>query len=103
MKNEENYVDIITRTWNEQPNRLDSIKKVAFSLWSVFGTSYYWEQTSSIIKYIINPYRNHLNEVNSEMCIKLKLSNYEPYINMLASKVDPQGSWSLMFHSICFN
>lgn len=49
------------------------MKRVAFALLTVFGTILYCEQTFSIVKYIINPYRNRLTEENSEMCIKLKL------------------------------
>ena len=92
MKDENRYYDILIKTWTDIPSRFSCMKKIACALLSVFGTTYYCEQTFSTMKYVINSYRNRLTEENSEMCIKLKTSNYKPNIEELVLKIEPRSS-----------
>ena len=89
MKND--YLDLITKTRHELPDRFSCINiKVAFAHLTIVGTTHYSEQTFPIMKYVVSPYRNCLTEENSEICIKLKFSNYAPSIGKLVFTVEPR-------------
>ena len=75
------------------PERFNCFKKIACALLSAFGSTYYiCEQIFSHMKHILSPQRSHLTTEHSESCVKLKVTNYTPDIEILSKPVQGQGS-----------
>ena len=81
-----NSAAIIMQNWSELSEQFKTMKKVAFSLLSVFGTSYLCESVFSTMKNTLSSIRNRMTESHSEACIRLQRTNYEADIVKLAKK-----------------
>ncbi|XP_055389953.1 general transcription factor II-I repeat domain-containing protein 2B-like [Condylostylus longicornis] len=91
-KTEDNHLDIISTCWASLPTKFTCLKKVAFALLSAFGSSYNCEQTFSQMKYILNKNRSSLTTENSDECVRLKVSTYEPNLSKLTATAQHHGS-----------
>ena len=61
-------------------------------LLSAFGSTYLCEQIFSHMKHILSSQRSRLTTEHSESCVKLKVTNYIPDIEILSKTVQGQGS-----------
>ena len=82
----------ILRSWASLPDKFNCMKKVAFALLSVYGSTYQCEQIFSQMKHILSPNRSRLTTDHSEGCVKLKVSKYSPEISTLVKGKQGQGS-----------
>lgn len=85
-------VDKISDCWASLPPKFGTLKKVACALLSAFGSSYTCEQVFSHMKYVLGPIRSRLTPNNSEKCVKLKFTEYQPDISTLSRSMQDQGS-----------
>jgi hypothetical protein len=72
------------------PNSFASMKKLAFSLLTMFGSTYVCEQLFSSMNFIKSTVRNRIGTDLSETCVQLKSTNYSPRINSSANKTKQQ-------------
>ncbi|CAI6370858.1 unnamed protein product [Macrosiphum euphorbiae] len=67
-----------------------SMKKLALSLLTMFGSTYTCEQLFSSMNFIKSTLRNRLGTNISAACIQLKSTNYNPRIDSLAGNMQQQ-------------
>ncbi|CAM1319473.1 Uncharacterised protein r2_g2779 [Pycnogonum litorale] len=82
----------ILNCWMSLPERFNCLKKIACALLSAIGSTYLCEQIFSHMKHILSPQRSRLTTEHSESCVKLKVTNYTPDIEILSKNVQGQGS-----------
>ena len=82
----------ILACWASVPAKFDCLKKIALALLTVFGSTYLCEQVFSHMKSVLSPVRSRLTTDNSESCLQLKVTNYEPQIRKLSREKQEQGS-----------
>ncbi|GFX10921.1 dimer_Tnp_hAT domain-containing protein [Trichonephila clavipes] len=63
--------------WNSIPDSYDQLKKLAFAVLSLFGSTYICEQSFSSIDIIKSKLRSHLIDQILKTCLKLK-TTYKP-------------------------
>lgn len=83
---------IIFRTWVTIPDSFDQVKKLAFGVLSLFGSTYSCEQSFSFMNLIKNTHRSNLNDDSLECCMKLKTTSYKTEIGKLACELQGQKS-----------
>jgi hypothetical protein len=83
---------IIFDTWNSLPETYDAIKKLAFAVLTIFGSTYSCEQTFSSMNQIKNKLRSNLTDDNLQSCLKLKTSSYLPDITKLSKAMQSHRS-----------
>ncbi|XP_060865082.1 general transcription factor II-I repeat domain-containing protein 2A-like [Metopolophium dirhodum] len=76
--------------WKSLPNSFTSMKKLALSLLTMFGSTYTCEQLFSSMNFIKSTLRNRLGTDISAACIQLKSTNYNPRIDSLAGNMQQQ-------------
>ena len=81
---------LIFETWNALPDTYDNMKKYAFGILSIFGSTYVCEQLFSNINYIKNKCRTRLTDDSLQSCVKVKLSSYNPNMQMLCAEMQEQ-------------
>ena len=82
----------ILACWTSAPEKFGCLKSIALALLSVFGSTYLCEQVFSHMKSVLSPIRSRLSTDNSESCLQLKVTNYEPQIKKLSQDKQGQGS-----------
>ncbi|KAM3848390.1 general transcription factor II-I repeat domain-containing protein 2-like [Vipera latastei] len=83
---------LIFETWNAIPNTYTNMKKYAFGVLSIFGSTYVCEQVFSNMNYIKNKYHSDFTENSLQSCLKMKLTSYSPDVQMLCADVEKQKS-----------
>ncbi|XP_039204229.1 general transcription factor II-I repeat domain-containing protein 2-like isoform X19 [Crotalus tigris] len=83
---------LIFETWDTIPNTYMNMKKYAFGVLSIFGSTYLCEQVFSNLNYIQNKYCSHLKDNSLQSCLKLKVTSYSPDVQMLCADVEMQTS-----------
>ena len=83
---------LIFETWNALPDTYDNMKKYAFGILSIFGSTYVCEQLFSNMNYIKNRYRSRLTDDSLQSCVKVKVSSYSPNVQMLCAEIQDQKS-----------
>ena len=83
---------LILECWDSLPSKFRTLERIAKAFLSAFGSTYVCEQIFSQMKNILSPNRNSLTVDNSEACIVLKVTNFEPDISKLSSAAQAQGS-----------
>ena len=78
---------IIFDTWNSLPDTYKELKKLAFSILTIFGSTYICEETFSSINQIKNNLRSRITDENLQSCIELKTSTYLPDILKLSREM----------------
>ncbi|XP_071041894.1 uncharacterized protein [Parasteatoda tepidariorum] len=68
----------IFNAWNSIPDSYDQLKKLAFAVLSLFGSTYICEQSFSSMNIIKSKLRSSLIDENLESCLKLKSTTYKP-------------------------
>lgn len=87
-----NIGDKILKVWNEIPKDYSTLKIVALAVLSIFSSTYSCESLFSEMNFIKSDLRNRLTDECSAACTLLKVTNYKPNINKLASSVQQQKS-----------
>jgi len=70
------------------------MKKYAFGVLSIFGSTYLCEQVFSNINYVTSKYRSRLTDDSLRSCVKMKVTCYSPDIDKLSSDVHKPKSHS---------
>ena len=79
---------IIFNTWNSILDSYDQLKKLAFGVLSLFGsTSNICEQSFSSMHIIKSKLRSRLIDENLESCLKLKTTTYKPDLLKLCKEM----------------
>ena len=78
---------IIFNTWKSIPDSYDQLKKLAFAILSLFGSTYSCEQSFSSMNLIKSKLRNRLTDENLESCLKLKTTTYKPDLPKLSKEM----------------
>ncbi|KAM3838578.1 general transcription factor II-I repeat domain-containing protein 2A-like [Vipera latastei] len=83
---------LIFDTWNALPSTYRNMKKYAFGVLSIFGSTYVCEQVFSNMNYIKNKYRSRLTDNSLQSCLKMKVTSYSPDMQVLCADVEKQKS-----------
>ncbi|XP_039186129.1 general transcription factor II-I repeat domain-containing protein 2-like [Crotalus tigris] len=83
---------LIFDTWNAIPVTYTNMKKYAFGVLSIFGSTYICEQVFSNMNYIKNKYRSRLAGNSLQSCVKMKLTSYSPDVQTLCAEIENQKS-----------
>ena len=83
---------LVFDTWNALPDSYQCMKKYAFGVLSIFGSTYMCEQIFSNMNYIKSKYRTRLTDESLNSCVKIKVSSYVPDVEKLSSDVRKQKS-----------
>uniref|UniRef100_A0A8D2J826 Uncharacterized protein n=1 Tax=Varanus komodoensis TaxID=61221 RepID=A0A8D2J826_VARKO len=83
---------LVFETWNAIPDTYMNMKKYAFGVLSIFGSTYLCEQVFSNMKYIKNKHRSCLTDDGLQSCVKMKVTSYSPDVQMLCTEVQEQKS-----------
>ncbi|KAK1874610.1 General transcription factor II-I repeat domain containing protein 2A [Dissostichus eleginoides] len=82
-KSSPNPTNLCFETWNAIPDTYMNMKKYAFGVLSIFGSS---------MNYIKSKYRSRLTDDSLRSCVKIKVTSYSPDIEKLSSDVQKQKS-----------
>jgi hypothetical protein len=77
---------IIFNAWNSIPDSYDQLKKLAFAVLSLLGSTYSCKQSFSSMNLIKSTLRNRLIDENLESCLKLK-TTYKPDLSKLSKEM----------------
>ncbi|CAK6438343.1 unnamed protein product [Pipistrellus nathusii] len=78
---------LIFNTWNSIPDSYHQLKKLAFAVLSLFGSTYLCEQSFSSMNLIKSRLRNRLIDENLESYLKLKTTTYKPDLPKLSKEM----------------
>lgn len=78
---------LVFETWKALPDSYGNMKKYAFAVLSMFGSTYLCEQIFSNMNYIKSKYRTRLTDESLQSCVKIKVTNYMPDVEKLSSDV----------------
>ncbi|KAJ8361740.1 hypothetical protein AAFF_G00429360 [Aldrovandia affinis] len=83
---------LVFETGNAIPDTYMNMKKYAFGVLSIFGSTYFCEQVFSSMNYIKSKYCSRLTDDSLQSCVKIKVTSYSPDIEKLCSDVQKQTS-----------
>lgn len=83
---------LIFDAWNSLPDCYSEVKKLAFGVLTIFGSTYSCEQAFSCMNIIKSKVRSQLTNENLESCLKLKTTSYEPNLSKLSKTMQRQRS-----------
>lgn len=83
---------LVFETWNAIPDTYTNMKKYAFGVLSIFGSTYVCEQVFSNMNYIKNKHRSRLTDETLQSCVKMKVTSYSPDVETLCAEVQEQKS-----------
>ncbi|XP_069460653.1 general transcription factor II-I repeat domain-containing protein 2-like [Ambystoma mexicanum] len=83
---------LVFETWNAIPDTYINMKKYAFGVLSIFGSTYVCEQVFSNMNYIKNKHRSRLTDDSLQACVKMKVTSYSPDVQTLSTEVQEQKS-----------
>ena len=69
---------LVFETWNAIPDTYMSMKKYAFGVLSIFGSTYACEQLLSTMNYNKNKHHSRLTDDSLQSCVKMKVTSYSP-------------------------
>ena len=83
---------LVFETWSVIPDTFINMKKYAFGVLSIFGSTYLSEQLFSSMNFIKNKHRSRLLDESLQACMKIKVTSYSPDIGKICSEVQTQKS-----------
>ncbi|XP_044275526.1 general transcription factor II-I repeat domain-containing protein 2A-like [Varanus komodoensis] len=83
---------LVFETWNAIPDTYMNMKKYAFGVLSIFGSTYLCEQVFSNMRDIKNKHRTRLTDDSLQSCVKMKVTSYSPDVQTLCAEVQEQKS-----------
>ena len=81
---------LVFDTWNAIPDSYINMKKYAFGVLSIFGSTYLCEQSFSVMNYLKNEQRSRLTDESLQSQMKLKVSSYQANVDVLCSEIQEQ-------------
>lgn len=84
--------NLILEVWNSMPRTFSSVKKLAIGLLTIFSSTYSCESLFSLLNHVLSKTRNRLTEEDSEACIILQSTTYNPDITNLTSNMKQKTS-----------
>lgn len=82
----------VFETWNAVPDSYINMKRYAFGVLAIFGSTYICEQVFSNMNFIKNKHRSCLTDISLGSCLKMKVTSYSPDVKTLCSEVQEQKS-----------
>ncbi|GBN57383.1 hypothetical protein AVEN_179987-1 [Araneus ventricosus] len=83
---------LIFGAWNSLPECYSEVKKLAYRVLTIFGSTYSCEQAFSCRNIIKSKVRSQLTNKNLESCLKLKTTSYKPDLIKLSKGMQSQCS-----------
>ncbi|XP_074854305.1 general transcription factor II-I repeat domain-containing protein 2A-like isoform X2 [Carettochelys insculpta] len=83
---------IVFDVWNSLPDAYSNMKRYAFSILSIFGSTHLCEQVFSNMNFIKSKLRRQLNDESLQSCLKLKMTAYSPDFERLSEETQQQKS-----------
>jgi len=83
---------LVFETWNNIPDTYINMKKYAFGVLSIFGSTYVCEQLFSTMNFVKNKHRSRLTDDSLQSCVKMKVTSYSPDLQTLCAEVQEQKS-----------
>ncbi|GBM18544.1 hypothetical protein AVEN_47937-1 [Araneus ventricosus] len=83
---------LIFGAWNSLPECYSEVKKLAYEVLKIFGSTYSCEQAFSCMNIIKSKVRSQLTNKNLESCLKLKTTTYKPDLIKLSKGMQNQCS-----------
>ncbi|KAJ8395711.1 hypothetical protein AAFF_G00029480 [Aldrovandia affinis] len=83
---------LVFETWNAIPDTYINMKKYAFGVLSIFGSTYACEQLFSTMNYVKSKHRSRLTDDSLQSCVKMKVTSYSPDLQTLCAEVQEQKS-----------
>ncbi|XP_023815961.1 general transcription factor II-I repeat domain-containing protein 2 [Oryzias latipes] len=83
---------LVFETWNAIPDSYINMKRYAFGVLEIFGSTYICEQVFSNVNFIKNKHRSRLTHISLRSCLKMKVTSYSPDVKKLCSEVQEQKS-----------
>ncbi|GBN14281.1 hypothetical protein AVEN_43806-1 [Araneus ventricosus] len=83
---------LIFGAWNSLPECYSEVKKLAYVVVTIFGSTYWCEQAFSGMNIIKSRVRSQLTNKNLESCLKLKTPSYKPDLIKLSEGMQSQCS-----------
>ncbi|GBM59231.1 General transcription factor II-I repeat domain-containing protein 2A [Araneus ventricosus] len=83
---------LIFGAWNSLPECYSEVKKLAYGVLTIFGSTYSCEQAFSCMNIIKITVRSQLTNKNLETCLKLKTTIYKPDLIKLSKGMQSQCS-----------
>ena len=81
---------LVFDTWNARTDSYINMKKYAFGVLSIFGSTYLCEQSFSVMNYLKNEQRSRLTDESLQSQMKLKVSSYQANVDVLCSEIQGQ-------------
>ncbi|GBN75106.1 hypothetical protein AVEN_138333-1 [Araneus ventricosus] len=81
---------LIFGAWNRLPECYSEVKKLAYGVLTIFGSTYSCEQALSCMNIIKSKVRSQLTNKNLESCLKLKTTSYKPDLIKLSKGMQSQ-------------
>lgn len=78
---------LVFETWKALPDTYRNMKKYAFGVLSIFGSTYLCEQIFSNMNYIKSKYCTRLTDESLQSCVKITITSYMPDVDKLSSDV----------------
>ncbi|GBN45811.1 hypothetical protein AVEN_218828-1 [Araneus ventricosus] len=83
---------LIFGAWNNLPECYSEVKKLAYGVLTIFGSTYSCEQAFSCMNIIKSKVRSQPTNENLESCLKLKTTSYKPDLIKLSKGMPSQCS-----------
>ncbi|GBM86491.1 hypothetical protein AVEN_241133-1 [Araneus ventricosus] len=83
---------LIFGAWNSLPECYSEVKKLAYGVLRIFGSTYSCEQAFPCMNIIKSEARSQLTNKNLESCLKLKATSYKP--DLIKLSIDMQSQCS---------
>ena len=83
---------LISDAWNSLPHCYSEVKKLAFGVLIISGSTYSYEQAFFCLNIIKSKVRSQLTNDNLESCLKLKTTSYKPNLSKLSQTMQRQHS-----------
>ncbi|GBO13691.1 hypothetical protein AVEN_141058-1 [Araneus ventricosus] len=83
---------LIFGAWNSLPECYSEVKKLAYGVLTIFGSTYSCEQAFSSLNIVKSKVRSQLTNKNLESCLKLKTTSYKPDLIKLSKGMQSQCS-----------
>lgn len=83
---------LVFETWSAIPDTYMNMKKYAFGVLSIFGSTYLREQVFSSMNFIKSKYHSRLTNESLHSCVKIKVTSYSPDIGKICSEFQKQVS-----------
>ncbi|GBM68404.1 hypothetical protein AVEN_131708-1 [Araneus ventricosus] len=93
---------LIFGAWNSLPECYSAVKKLAYGVLTIFGSTYSCDQAFSCMNIMKSKVRSQLTNKNKESCLKLKTTSYKSDLIKLSKGIQSQCSIDVTIHICVF-